>query len=53
MVSGLKIDVDTRDGMVTLTGTVRSQAERDQALRLAHDTPGVKGVEDKLIVSVR
>lgn len=49
-VGGLKIDVDTRDGIVTLTGEVKSQAERDQALKLTRDTDGVKNVEDKLTV---
>lgn len=50
MVSGLKIDVDTRDGMVTLSGQVRTQAEREQALKLARETDGVRSVEDKLTV---
>ena len=34
-VSGLRIDVDTRDGVVTLTGTVSSSAEKSKALDLA------------------
>jgi osmotically-inducible protein OsmY len=50
MVGGLRIDVDTRDGAVTLSGQVKSQAERDQALKLARETDGVKTVEDKLTV---
>lgn len=49
-VGGLRIDVDTRDGVVALTGEVRSQAERDQALRIARETDGVKSVQDKLTV---
>jgi osmotically-inducible protein OsmY len=49
-VAGLKIDVDTKDGVVTLTGTVRSAAERDQAVRLARATDGVKDVIDRLKV---
>jgi osmotically-inducible protein OsmY len=52
-VGGLKIDVDTRDGMVTLTGTVSSQAEKDEALRIARDTAGVRNVEDRLTVRAR
>jgi len=52
-VGGLKIDVDTRDGVVTLTGKVKSQAERDQALRIARESDGVKTVDDKLTVSPR
>lgn len=49
-VRGLKIDVDTKDNVVTLTGTVRSAAERDEALRLARTTTGVKSVVDKLVI---
>ena len=51
LVRGLKIDVDTRDAVVTLTGDVRSQAERDRALQIARDTPGVKNVQDRLRVT--
>ena len=50
-VSGLKIDVDTKNGMVFLTGTVRSQAEKDQALRLARETENVKNVTDQITVA--
>lgn len=49
-VSGLKIDVDTKDGVVTLTGNVKSQAEKDEAIRLAKTSKGVKSVVDKLTV---
>ena len=49
-VGGLKIDVDTKDNVVTLTGTVKSAAERDEAIRLAKNTTGVKSVVNKLIV---
>jgi hyperosmotically inducible periplasmic protein len=47
-VSGSKIDVDTSDGIVTLSGPVRTAAERNQALRLARGTKGVKSVTNKL-----
>lgn len=51
MVSGLKIDVDTREGVVYLTGdNMNSQAEIDQAMTLARETSGVKNVESKLVV---
>jgi hyperosmotically inducible periplasmic protein len=50
-VSGLKIDVDTKNGMVTLTGTVRSQAEKDEALRLARETENVRNVTDQITVA--
>lgn len=49
-VPGLKIDVDTKDGVVTLTGTVKSAAEKAEAVRLAKTTKGVKSVVDKLTV---
>jgi len=49
-VGGLKIDVDTKDGVVTLTGNVKSAAEKAEALRLANTTKGVKSVVDKLVV---
>jgi hyperosmotically inducible protein len=51
MVGGLKIDVDTRSGVVYLTGdNMKSQAEIDQAIKLAKETSGVTSVESKLIV---
>jgi osmotically-inducible protein OsmY len=49
-VGGLKLDVDTTDGVVTLTGAASSTAERAQALRLARNTNGVKRVTDKLTI---
>lgn len=49
-VGGLKIDVDTSHGVVTLTGPVSSAAERAQAIRLARRTDGVKRVVNKLTI---
>ncbi len=49
-VAGLKIDVDTKDNVVTLTGNVKSEAEKAEAIRLAKTTTGVKSVVDKLTV---
>jgi len=46
------IGVSTTDGVVTLAGTIGSTAERDQAVRLARDTKGVKQVVDHLKVVV-
>lgn len=48
VVKGLQIDVDTRDGVVFLTGSVASDGERQQAIRLARATEGVKDVEANL-----
>jgi hyperosmotically inducible periplasmic protein len=47
-VAGLKIDVDTKDGMVTLNGMVPTKAEADRAIALARETSGVKSVADNL-----
>lgn len=44
-VKGLRIDVDTRDGVVFLTGSVSSEAERNKAVELARMTEGVKDVQ--------
>ena len=49
-VKALDINVDTAKGVVTVSGTVRSQAERHRALQLAKETNGVRDVVDKLIV---
>jgi hyperosmotically inducible protein len=45
------ISVDTHDGVVTLTGTVKSPQEKEQVLQTARNTQGVQRVEDKLSVS--
>ena len=52
-VGGLKINVDTANAVVTLTGNVKSQAEKDTAIRLARETDGVKDVNDQLTISVK
>lgn len=50
-VGGLKIDVDTRSGVVYLTADhMKSQAEIDTAIKLAKETSGVKSVENKMVV---
>jgi hyperosmotically inducible protein len=50
-VAGLKIDVDTKNAVVTLTGDVRSQAEADAAIRITRGTEGVRNVVSKLRVA--
>jgi osmotically-inducible protein OsmY len=47
-VKGLDINVETNEGVVTLNGTVRSEAERRQAVALARNTEGVREVVDRL-----
>ncbi len=49
-VKALDINVDTSGGVVTLRGTVHSQAERTRALQLARETDGVRTVNDRLVV---
>jgi hyperosmotically inducible periplasmic protein len=49
-VKALSIDVDTNGSVVTLTGTVHSEAERAKAVQLARETDGVTTVNDKLVV---
>ena len=47
---GLKIDVDTKNGVVQLKGNVASASERTLAQNLAAKVEGVKSVENKLAV---
>jgi hyperosmotically inducible periplasmic protein len=49
-VSGLNINVDTTDGVVTLTGMVKSQAEMNKAMTVARASKGVKRVVNHLKV---
>jgi osmotically-inducible protein OsmY len=49
-IKGLRIDVDTRNGVVTLTGNVDKAANLDRAARIARDTSGVKSVDNQLVV---
>jgi hyperosmotically inducible periplasmic protein len=50
-VGGLKIDVDTRNGVVWLTADgMNSQKEIDMAITLAKSVEGVKSVENKMVV---
>lgn len=50
-IKGLRIDVDTRDGVVFLTGSVHSQEESDRAVEIARGTEHVRDVKPNLIVS--
>lgn len=47
------IDVDVSKGMVSLSGTVRTQAGRERAEAIAKGTDGVKGVKNALKVTAQ
>jgi osmotically-inducible protein OsmY len=49
-VGGLRVDVDTFKGVVTLSGRVKSQTERNQAVALARGVDGVTEVKDAMQV---
>jgi hyperosmotically inducible protein len=50
-LSALRIDVDTRDGRVTLAGSAPNDAARDRATLLAQGVKGVKSVDNRLAVA--
>ena len=47
-VGGLRIDVDTFKGVVPLSGSVKSAAERDKAMAIAQKIGGVTAVKSTL-----
>ena len=50
-VPGTTIDVDTKDGTVTLNGTVKTKAEADKAVTVTKGIKGVKSVKSNLKVA--
>ena len=52
-VDAAAIDVDTSGTVVTLSGRVSSEAERQKAVTLARETDGVTSVVDHLVVAGR
>jgi hyperosmotically inducible protein len=51
VLSGSNIDVDVKNGMVTLQGTVPNEAARARAIAAAKANDGVKGVTDQLRIA--
>lgn len=49
-VKGHQVNVDTKNGVVTLQGSVASAIEKQQAEQIARDTDGVKRVVNRLTV---
>ena len=53
-VSAMNIKVDTDDkGAVTLSGTAKSKAEADKAVKIARDTKGVTSVKNDIMVQAK
>ena len=50
-VKGRNIDVETSNGVVTLSGQVESEQAHQRALAIARETDGVTRVEDRLSVA--
>ena len=49
-LSAIKIDVDTKNGQVTLYGPAPTAAARDRATTIAKSIKGVSSVDNKLVV---
>jgi predicted small secreted protein len=49
-LKSLQINVDTKDAVVTLSGTVDTPALKDRAVQIAQSVQGVKSVTDNLSV---
>lgn len=52
-VSALDISVDTTKGVVSLTGVVNSERERQRAVQIAQEIDGVKQVNSRNLVVKR
>lgn len=47
--SNIKVDTDS-NGMVQLSGTAKSQAEADEAVRIAKSVKGVTSVKNDIVI---
>jgi osmotically-inducible protein OsmY len=52
-VDGLDVNVDVKEGRVTLSGTASTEAERTKAESIAKSTSGVKSVENKIALKAK
>ena len=50
-LNATKIDIVTANGVVTMSGTVRSKAEEQRAIQLARQVSGVKDVKSTIQVT--
>ena len=50
-VGAMKIDVDTTQGVVTLSGIVKSQADASRAIQLAKQAAGTNDVKSALQIN--
>jgi hyperosmotically inducible protein len=50
-LNATKIDISTSNGVVTMTGSVRSQSEQERAIQLARQVNGVRDVKANLRVA--
>ncbi len=49
-LAGLRLDVETYKGVVTLSGVVNTASDRDRAIAVARKVPGVKDAKSALKV---
>jgi hyperosmotically inducible periplasmic protein len=49
-IQALKIDVDTKDNVVTLNGSAKSKANGDKAVTIAQGVDSVKSVDNRLTI---
>ena len=53
MIKSRNIRISSKDGVVTLKGSVRSSAEQDEAVRLANSVSGVREVRNEIIIDTK
>lgn len=49
-VDGLDVNVDVKDGNVTLSGYASTPAERDRATQVARNVSGVRSVDNNMTI---